>query len=97
MEIKIIISKSLTEFENLVNEFFYLIGWFNRDIFYFKKETIYRRHIATIIIKRMDFKSSVELAMKQFEQNHLLKIDPKVKERLEKALKLFYPKKRIGE
>jgi len=92
MEIKIIKSKDLKEFECLINEFFFLKEWFNEKPFYFKKEYIKRKHIATFIMEKIDL-SAEDLGIRTIIQKERLAEDTELKERLLKALKRFYPNK----
>ena len=92
MELKIIQCEDLGEFENLVNEFLFLIDWHDQEPFYFNKEFIGSKHVATILFRGIQFQQYVHKVMRKADKDNRLKKEPEIKERLTKAFKLFYSK-----
>ena len=92
MELKIIECLNYKDLEDFVNEFFFLLSWLDKEIFYFKKESENNRHIAIIVFKDMRLEA-VEKTYRKLDKEQKLKENPALKSRLDSLYKFYFPKK----
>lgn len=90
-ELKIIINDDLEVLQTQANDLFYLLEWFDFDVFYFKIEFIREKYIALTMFKPMKLTNLTLMARKQNRETRLKK-KPELKQQIQEKLDVFYPK-----
>jgi len=90
-ELKIIINDDPEELQTQTNDLFYLLEWFDLDVFYFKIEFIRKKYLALIMFKPMRLTNFTLMARKMSRETRL-KETPELKQKIKEKVEFFYPK-----